>query len=146
MAISHQYFYLESLNLTAPQRQTLVTQLLGLGRDENADSPARRMHSRVRNDNLAMLFEAVVEEDDLTINAIKNRLATIFGIAVGTISHSTNQSVYGFVVTYIQGGQNRMRLGAFAHNGTSWGTTAQSRQAAQAYLLANALAWGDNAE
>lgn len=143
MAESHQYFYLESLNLTAPQRQTLVTQFLGLGRDNNSPNPARRMQSRLRNDNLAIIFECVVDEDDLTIAAIKARLAAIFGVAVGTITHNVNQTVYGLTVVFIQGGQNRIRLGSFGHNGSAWGTTAQSREAAQAYLIANAADWGE---
>lgn len=141
MAQSRQYFYLESLNLTAPQRQTLVTGLLGLGRDESSINPCRRMHSRIRNDNLAMLFEALIEEDDLTINAIKARLAAIFGVAVGTITHSTNQVAVGLVVTFIQGGQNRIRIGSFGHNGTAWGSTEASQAAAYAYLLANLAQW-----
>ena len=141
MAESHQYFYLESLNLTAPQRQTLVTQLLGIGRANNSSNPAHRMQSRLRNDNLAIIFEAVIEENDLTINAIKARLASIFGVAIGTISHNVANTAYGTAVVFIHSGQNRIRLGSFGHNGSAWGTTAQSREAALAYLIANAATW-----
>lgn len=145
MAESRQYFYLEALNITAGQRNTLRDGLLTLGRRESSVQPCERMHSRIRNDNNAIIFEAWLEEDDLTIAAIKARLATLFSVAVGTITHSVNQSVYGVVVTFIQGGQNRIRLGSFAHNGTNWGTTAESAAAARAYLAANAAEWGENA-
>lgn len=143
MAESRQYWYLESLNLTAGQRNTLRDGLLTIGKRDNSPQPCERMHARVRTDNNAVIFEAWIEENDLTIAAIKSRLATLFGVAVGTITHSVNQTVYGVVVTFIQGGQNRIRLGSFGHNGAVWGTTEESASAARAYLAANANDWGD---
>lgn len=144
MANIHLYFGIENLNLTAPQKATLVAELQGLGQANNGAAPNLRNHWRVRLDNDAVIFEALFDESHLAIPAIKARLATIFGVAVGTISHSTSQNAtYGLIVTFTHSAQAKLRMVAFGHNGTAWGTTAQSRAAAQAYLAANAAAWGD---
>lgn len=137
------YFGIENINLTAPQKATFITGLQALG-DNASANPCNRNHWRIRTDNDAVIFEANFDEDNLTIAAIKARLATIFGVAVGTITHSTSQNAtYGLIVTFIHSAQNKVRMVAFGHNGTAWGTIAQSRTAAQAYLAANAAAWGD---
>lgn len=146
MAISRQYFGIENLNLTAPQKQTLIDGLKTIGTAESSNQPCERMHTRIRNDNDAMIFEALVDENSLTMLAIRTRLAAIFGVAVGTISTSTNQvATIGLVVTFIHSAQNKCRMVAFGHNGSAWGTTVQSRAAAQAYLATNATAWGETA-
>lgn len=139
------YFGIESLNLTAPQKQSLITGLQGIGLSPNSPNPAIRNHWRIRVDNDAVIFEGDFDENQLTIAAIKARLATIFGVAVGTISHSTSQNAtYGLIVTFIHSAQNKVRMVAFGNNGSAWGTLQESRSAAQAYLTANAVAWGDS--
>lgn len=144
MANVHLYFGIENLNLTAPQKATFIEALQALGQNNSGDKPNEKNHWRVRIDNDAVIFEGLFNEDNLTIVAIKARLATIFGVAVGTISHSTSQhATYGLIVTFIHSSQNKIRMVAFGHNGTAWTTIAQSRAAAQAYLAANAVAWGD---
>jgi len=137
------YFGIENLNLTNPQRNTLVAELQALGENNNGFAPNERNHWRIRTDNNAAIFEALFNEDNLTIAAIKARLATIFNVAVGTITHSTSQSAYGLVVTFIQGGQDKVRSVAFGYNGSAWGTWADSNAAVRAYLAANAVAWGE---
>lgn len=141
--MTHCYFGIENINLTNGQRSTLVTGLQSLAINNNDPQPCNRNHWRIRTDNNAVIFEAEFDEDTLTIAAIKQRLADIFSVAVGTITHSTSQSAYGLVVTFIQGGQNKVRSVAFGHNGSAWGTYADSKAAILAYLLANAVAWGD---
>jgi hypothetical protein len=144
MANVHLYFGIENLNLTAPQKATFIEALQGLGQNNSGDKPNEKNHWRVRLDNDAVIFEALFDESNLTIAAIKARLATIFGVAVGTISHSTSQNAtYGLIVTFPHSAQNKTRMVAFGNNGSAWGTIAQSRAAAQAYLAANAAAWGD---
>lgn len=144
MAISQQHFGIENLNLTAPQKQTLLNGLLTIGNNESSNQPCERMHTRIRLDNDAMMFEAQINEDNLTLLAIRTRLANIFGIAVNQITTSTNQVAnIGLVVTFIQGGQNKCRMVAFGNVAGTWGTTQESRAAAQAYLAANAVAWGE---
>jgi hypothetical protein len=138
------YFGMESLNLTAGQRNTLVTELQSLGNDNNSPFPNLRNHSRVRPDNLAVIFEADFDESTITIAAIKQRLATIFNVAVGTITHSVIDVSYGKVITMIQGGQNRIRMVCFGMSaGGVWPGWSASNAAARAYLSANAAAWGN---
>lgn len=142
MANTHLYFGIEALNISNQQRNTLVAELQSLGEDNAGPRPERRNHWRTRLDNQAVIFEALFNEDHLTIAAIKQRMATIFGINVSLITHSTNQVAYGLVVTYIRGGVNRLRSIAFGYDG-GWPATSVSRAAAQAYLAANAAEWGD---
>lgn len=141
--MTHCYFGIENINLTNGQRNTLVAGLQTLGTSNSDPQPCNRNHWRIRTDNDAAIFEADFDENTLTIAAIKQRLATIFSVAVGTITHSTSQSAYGLVVTFIHGGQNKIRSVAFGHNGSAWGTYADSKAAVLAYLQANAAAWGD---
>jgi hypothetical protein len=137
------YFGIENLNLTNPQKQMLIDGIKGLG-DNNSPYPNFRNHSRLRLDNNAILFEANFDETSVTIAAIKARLATIFSVAAGTISHSTIQSAYGLVVTFTHSAQQKMRMIAFGHDGANWGTWEQSNAAARGYLLANAAQWEAN--
>lgn len=139
------YFGIENLNLTNPQRTTIINGLQAIGVNNADPQPANRNHWRVRSDNNAIIFEALFDEDTLTIAAIKQRLATIFSVTVGTISHSTTQSAYGLVVTFTHSAQQKIRMVAFGHDGSAWGTWADSNASVRAYLLANAAAWGDNA-
>lgn len=137
------YFGIENLNLTAQQKNTLITGLQVLGVSNQSQYPNERNHWRVRPDNNAVIFEALFDEDTLTIDAIKQRLATIFNVDMATISHSTSQhATYGLVVTFIHATQQKLRMVAFGHNG-GWGSHEISHAAADAYLIANAVAWGD---
>jgi hypothetical protein len=139
------YYGIENLNLTAPQKSTLITGLQSLGDNAHAN-PAHRNHWRVRNDNDAVIFEANFDESTLTIAAIKARLAAIFSVAVGTISHNTSQNAtYGLIITFTHSAQQKLRMVVFGMTGGVWGTLEQSRTAAQAYLAANAAAWGESA-
>jgi uncharacterized membrane protein YccC len=136
------YMGIENLNLTNGQRNTLVSQLQALGQANSSPFPNLRNHSRIRNDNNAAIFEALFDDQTLTIAAIKQRLATIFGVAVGTISHSTNQVAnIGFVVTFTHSAQDKLRMVCFGHNGTSWPSWSVSNAAAVAYLQANSAQW-----
>src|SRR5688572_16025858 len=103
------YFGIENLNLTNQQRNTLVAGLQQLGHNTSYLTNERN-HWRFRLDNQAIIFEALFDENDLTIAAIKQRLANLFNVAVNTISHSTQQTAYGLLVTFIHGGQNKMRM------------------------------------
>lgn len=141
MANIHCYYGLESLALTNPQRATLVSGLQSLGQANSGGNPAQRNHWRIRPDNNAVIFEALFDEDTLTIAAIKARLGSIFSVNVSQISHSTNQhATYGLIVTFTYLAVNRIRSVAFGYNG-GWPSTAVSRNAALAYLAANAAEW-----
>lgn len=145
MANVHLYLGIENLNLTAPQKNTFITAIQGLGQANNGSAPNLRNHWRVRQDNEAVIFEALFDESQLTIAAIKSRLATIFGVAVGTISHSTQQHAsYGLIVTFTHSAQDKMRMVGFGNNGSAWQSIEVSRAATLAYLAANAAAWGES--
>lgn len=134
------YFYIEALNLTAGQRDTLVEQLKLIGRRDQDGNPKNRNHWRVRPDNLAVIFEAWFDEDHLTAVALRNRLAAIFGVAQASITYATNQTAYGPLVTYTYNSTARLRVGVFGGVSASY---AESRAACLAYLAANAGTWGD---
>ena len=134
------YFGIENLNLTNSQRNTLIDGLQQLG-ENNGNFPNQKNHWRIRADNQAIIFEALFDEDTLTIAAMKERLANIFNVAVNTISHTSQQTVYGLLVTFVHGGENKIRMIAFGHNGTTWGTWAESNLAAHVYLFNNLAAW-----
>ena len=57
--------------------------------------PARLNHWCTRLDGEAAIFEALFNEDNLTIARFKQRLGNIFGVGPGTIDHSTNQTLTG---------------------------------------------------
>lgn len=139
------YFGIENLALTNPQRNTLVSQLQALGRRQSSLFPNERMQLRTRLDNQAAIFEAVFDEADLTATAIRNRLATIFGVAANTITFSTTTVQLAgratTLLTFTRGGTDYLRMVAFGYNGGGWPSWELSRQAAEAYLIANAAEW-----
>lgn len=135
------YFGIENLNLTTGQKNTLITGLQALGQNNSGNLPNEKNHWRIRPDNNAVIFEALFNEDNLSIDAIKARLAAIFSVAVGTITHSTNQTAYGLVVNFVHGGQNKIRSIAFGMTGGVWPSWSDSNAAARAYLTANAAQW-----
>lgn len=141
MADVHQYYGIENLALTNPQRDTLVAALQSLGVD-NGGLPHRRCHWRIRPDNQAVIFEALFDDTTLTIAAMKNRLAAIFNVSAGTISHSVATPTFAAlpspVVTFTRTGTDYLRAVAFG--GVS-ATREQSRLEALAYLAANAEDW-----
>lgn len=144
MALLHCYFGVENLGLNATQRQTLIAELRSLGPASDS-SPARLNHWRTRPDNDAAIFEALFNEDHLTIDAFKNRLAAIFGISATQISHSVTAPSFSVgnsttvVVFSRPAGTQRLRLALFGGPGT---TLEVSHAEALGYLAANAAAWG----
>ncbi len=134
----HGYVGIEDLGLTANQRNTLVNALRTLGPGQD-DQPAHLCHWRTRNDGLAIIFEAEFADADWTIDSIKSRLATIFGVNPSLISATQTSSEYGPVVTFqYPAGTNKLRMIAFAGVNTDWEL---SRQAAAHYVLDNLAAW-----
>ena len=138
-AMSRKYFGIESLNLTTAQRNTLVDALRQMGANNQHPNPAYRNHWRVRLDNLAVIFEADWNVEDWTVEQVKQRLATIFGVSVSLVTHSVAQTVYGPVVTFTRT-TDRLRVVVF---GGVDATYKESQAAALAYLAANAEAWGE---
>ena len=138
------YFGVEDLGLTAGQRQTLITELRTLGQ-ANATSKASNTqlinHWRTRLDGKAAIFEALWNEENISVTGVINRHAAIFQAYPASITHNTvPQSFSGYstpIVTYSRGGQ-KLRLALFAGLNSSWET---SRLEALGYLAANIEQW-----
>lgn len=115
----HGYMVIElTTALTNPQKIKLRDTLLGLGRQDDPN-PCFITHERIRLDNNAMIVEVTVPAA-YTKGQIATAIANQLGISVATLNAVLNYT-------------------AFAP-GTDWET---SRQAAVAYLQANAAAWGE---
>lgn len=145
MANVHVYFGIENLALTNPQRNTLFSQLTALGREDLSIHPNRKMQTRTRLDGQAAILEAVFDENDLTLSEIRSRLATIFGVAVGTISTVVSTvSLAGrdtTLVVFSRLGVDYIRMVAFGFNSNAWPSWELSREAASAYIRNNSVSW-----
>lgn len=143
MSIRHQYIGIENLGLNASQKQSLVAALRQLGNANNDPQPALRNHWAIRADNEAVIFEALFDDDQWTIAKTKERLGALFGVAVGSINHTTSTLAVGgttsTVVRFTYNSQARLHLVIF---GTLTADYETSRAAAVAYKIANAAQWG----
>jgi len=137
----HGYIGVENVNLNPTQRATLVDALKALGPAANKQ-PARLCHWRTRLDNEAAIFEALFNEDNLTVDAFKQRLGAIFGVSPVTIGHTTvGQSFAGGttpVVTFHRTGTDYIRFALFGGVGATW---MQSGDECRGYLAANSAEW-----
>jgi len=141
MASWHGYFAVEDVNLTDNQRDTLIAVLKSLG-PETHPQPACLNHWRTRLDGDAAIFEALFNEDILTVDAFKDRLANIFDIEPETIDHDL--IVYHFgdgntpVAVFSRNGTNYLRMALFGGPSATW---MESGDECRAYLAANAEEW-----
>ena len=134
----HLYFYLEDLALTVAQRNTLINTVRNYGEENASQHPHRRMQTRVRTDNKAMIFEAVFPDAQLTAAHFQNVLATIYSVPAANITYAVTSPSYGQLVTYTYNSTARLRFGVFGGVNATW---LQSRLQVIAYLIANAAAW-----
>jgi len=132
------YVYVERLNLTDQQTADLIEGLKSLGRANDSPYPNLRNHWRIRADHNAAIFEAEWSNDTVTAEAVKNRLATLFGVNPNLVTYTTTQTPYGPAVTYRYQNQNRVRFGVFGGMSATW---VESWLACVAYLIANRLLW-----
>ena len=141
MATWHGYFAIEDLGLLPAQRATLIAELRALG--PSADpQPARLNHWRTRLDNAAAIFEALFDEDTLTVAAFKNRLAALFVVNPDTIDTSlqghTFDTLVTPVVTFSRTGTDYIRMALFGGPSATW---AESGTECRAYLALYAAQW-----
>lgn len=121
------------------QRVTLVDWFRDFGREDDSPYPNRRMHTRVRLDSEAVIFEAVVNEDWLDNDFISAKLADIFDVDPVTITVVVSQNIYGTMGDFQRpAGTSRMRLGIFG--GTN-ATVEESRSSCVAYLITYNELW-----
>jgi hypothetical protein len=138
MSLWHGYIGIEDIALTAPQRQAIVQALNELGPGSDPQ-PAHLLHRRVSSDASKVIFEALFNEDNLTIAHIKQFIANAVGIDPSIIDHQINQTIYGPVVIYSVASIDRMRFLAFGGIATT--TWEESRIACNDYLIANIGEW-----
>lgn len=137
------YIGIENIALTAPQKQTLITALRALGPADDPQ-PAELMHMRPRLDNDAAIFRARFQDADLTTATLRQYLANVFNVAVAQVTAATATTTFKTlpspVVTITFSATQRMRFVLFGGTGA---TTQQSNDEVIAYLIVNAVAWGD---
>jgi len=137
----HLYFGIENLGLNANQRQTLVQALRALGPALNPQ-PACLCHWRTRLDGQAAIFEALFDEDALTVKAFKRRLSAIFGVAWTTIGSSLSTVTFAEretpVVVFSRSGTDYLRMALFGGPAATW---EQSQIECLGYLAANRAEW-----
>jgi hypothetical protein len=131
------YLAIENLALTTPQQQQLVDALKALGPVNDA-SPAKRPHWRVRTDGLAVIMEAEFDDANFTAAAVRQYLATIFGVPVAQVTSTTSTPASGTLLTLSYQSVQRLRCLIF---GGASATYEESRLACLAYLSANQSAW-----
>ena len=142
----HTYFGIENLALNAGQRGLLVDALRALGRHEPCSPQIACLnHWRTRLDDEAAIFEALFQKDNISIEAFKRKLGTIFGVSWVTIGHSTNLVTFDAretaIVTFSRTGTDYLRVAFFGYDGADWPTWNESGDECRAYLAANAEEW-----
>ena len=141
MVVWHGYFAIENLNLNASQKETLVSVLRQLG-PATHPQPACLWHWRTRLDGDAAIFEALFDEDDLTVTKFKERLGNIFGVDPDTIGHSIQNPTFANrptpVVTFSRSGTDYLQMALFGGTSATW---MQSGDECRAYLAANRDEW-----
>ena len=142
--MQHVYFGIENLALDDAQRAQLVKALRALG-PASHPSPARLCHWRTRLDGQAAIFEALFQEENISIEAFKKRLGAIFDISWVTIGHSVGQQTFDVlptaIVTFSRTGVDYLRMAIFGYDGTTWPEWMQSGDEARAYLALHRDLW-----
>jgi hypothetical protein len=137
------YIGLENIALTGSQKQTLIAALAALG-PASDPQPSHLNHRRVRLDGDAVIFEAAFGDNDLTVAALRQYVANVFGVPVAQVTSSTANQTFAVlptpIVTLSYQATQRLRVALFGGTSATW---AQSRTEVAAYLAANAATWGD---
>jgi len=140
----HVYLGIENLAMSTAQKAQLVDALKKLGPSQNSQ-PANLCHWRVSLDNEAAIFEALFQDANISINAIKARLASIFNVPVESITHAINIVTFAdmetAIVTYSYNSTDYLRVAIFGYAGTDWPTWIQSGIECRAYIKANIENW-----
>jgi len=138
MADIELYFYAENVNLTAPQQQTIVDTIKAWGKRDNDSNPRHRNHWRVRLDNKAIIFEAWIDEQNLSLLALRQQLANLFGVALSQVTGNVTTNQYGQLVTLTYNAVERLRVGIFGGITANYYT---SQASARQFLMDNKATW-----
>jgi hypothetical protein len=138
MADVELYFYAENVNLTAPQQETIVNAIKTWGKRDLDPNPRHRNHWRIRLDNKAVIFEAWVNDDNLTVLSLRTRLANMFGVALAQVTGSVTTNTYGQLVSITYASQVRLRVGVFGGVAADYYT---SQAKVKQFLIDNKATW-----
>jgi hypothetical protein len=145
----HVYFGIENLNLNDTQRGELIQALRALG-PASHPQPCCLCHWRTRLDGQAAIFEALFDEDTISIDAFKQWLGVIFGISWVTIGHSITPQTFDTlptaIVTFSRTGVDYIRVAFFGYDGTTWPSWMQSGDECRAYLALYRDLWEESTE
>ncbi len=134
----HGYIGVEDIALTAPQRAAIIAAFSELGPNRSL-RPAHLLHRRIALDGSKAIFEALFNEDNLTIANVKQFIADAVGTDPANIDDVVTQTARGPMVTYSVGGTDRMRFLAFGGVGST--TWEESHAQCLIYLHANIGEW-----
>ena len=141
MALWHGYIGIENINLDAVQRQTLIDAIKALGPSSDPQ-PARLNHWRTRLDEEAAIFEALFNDENLTVDKFKDRLAAIFGTQASQIDDAISNVDYaGYGTTIVMFSRKKidyLRFALFGGRDAAW---MESGDECRAYLHANLEEW-----
>jgi hypothetical protein len=136
----HGYLAVEDIDLTDEQRAAILAAFRELGPGSDPQ-PARLLHSRTALDGSKAIFSANFNEDNLTVEKVKQFLADAVGTDPGNIDDATQQTAYGPLVTYSVVAVDKIRFLVFESVGSTWN---ESRLRVLAYLYDNAAEWGED--
>ena len=138
----HGYFAIEDVNLVDAQQQELWQVLKTIGTDNEGPSPQFRNHWRFSLNRKKVIFEALFDRNQLTINQFKGWLGSIFSVDPATIDNVNSQKTFSTlptpIITFGREGTNIIRFAAFGGLEATW---PQSRREVLAYLAMNPSEW-----
>lgn len=140
MADWHGYIGVEDVALTAQQRADVIAAFRELG-PVISSQPAHLNHWRTSLDGSKVIFEALFNVDNLTVNRVKQFIADATGADPATIDDDTQQTAYGPGVTFSANSSDRMRFLVFGGLFVTWET---SRLKVIEYLKNNIAEWEEN--
>lgn len=142
----HGYIMIERVNLNATNFGVLVAAMdqLGPGQDIR---PSHLLQKRVSLDGTKVIYEARFDEDQISLDRVKLRLANLFDREADEIGHTLAVQSYSgapnetatWSLTYPLTGLVRLKLYRFGRGG-DWGV---SHGEVLFYLLAHIEEWED---
>ena len=138
----HGYMAVENLNLNQAQAVELWQAIKAKGEANDSKYPQFRNHWRLNLDNSKGIFEALFNQDNMTIEWFKAALGGIFNIDPDTIDSSNHSATFVTritpIVIFSRGGTNYVRFAVFGGADATW---QQSRVEVLGYLAANSDEW-----
>jgi hypothetical protein len=138
----HGYIAVENLNLNPTQAATLWNVIKAKGEANDSIYPQFRNHWRLSLDNSKGIFEALFNQDNMTVDWFKEQLGIIFNVDPDAIDDALqNVTFVGRItpiVTFSQGPADYVRFAAFGGPSATW---EQSRFEVLGYLSANRNEW-----